>query len=127
MKKMEGFKNTVFECKDYDNLNPRDMLIYCDPPYFGTTQYSRQVVGDFDHNRFWGVVRKWSSNNVVMVSEYIAPKDFDCIWEKATKLDIRDKNNNKLNRVEKIFTVNKNIEFNKGFNRPLLLSLGRGS
>jgi DNA adenine methylase len=105
MKKMDGFKNTTFDCKDYSELNPSDMLIYCDPPYFGTTQYAKQVVGDFDHNKFWGVVRKWSLNNIVMVSEYTAPEDFSCLWQKMTKLDIRDKDNKKLDRVEKIFTI----------------------
>ena len=102
MKKMNGFKNTKFECKDYKDLNPHDSLIYCDPPYNGTTQYA---VGDFDSEEFWKIMRKWSENNIVLVSEYNAPNDFKCVWEQQVKLDIRDSHNKKKNRIEKLFSI----------------------
>lgn len=105
MRKMKGFQDTKFECKSYKDINPSGALIYCDPPYAGTTQYSKQLVGDFDSDEFWATMREWSKKNIVVVSEYNAPEDFKCAWEQKVKLDIRDKDNKKKDRVEKLFTL----------------------
>jgi DNA adenine methylase len=104
--KMVNMKNTYFDCKDYKELNPENCLIYCDPPYAGTTQYSKQLLGDFDSSEFWDIMRKWSIHNTVIISEYNAPEDFECIWQQEVKLDIRDKNNKKKERIEKLYTYN---------------------
>jgi len=74
-------KINIFGCKDYKKHNFKNYLIYCDPPYNNTTA-GYKAVGNFDHNEFWNTVRKWSKNNIVIVSEYSAPKDFKCIWKK---------------------------------------------
>lgn len=100
--------DTEFINCDYKELNPKNMVIYCDPPYRGTTQYDKNIVGEFNHDEFWNIVRKWSKDNVVLVSEYEAPDDFETVWEKQTRLGIRDKNNEKQKRVEKLFKI-KNI------------------
>jgi DNA adenine methylase len=71
---MKNLGNTYFDCKDYRELNPEGYIIYCDPPYEGTTQYSKKLVGDFDTNEFWSIMRKWSNNNKVFISEYNAPR-----------------------------------------------------
>ena len=105
LRKMDGFKDTKFDCEDYLNLNPCDRLIYCDPPYEGTTQYSKVILGHFDSDEFWQTMREWSQNNVVVISEYSAPEDFRCVWKQNVKLDIRDANNKKKNRVEKLFAL----------------------
>ena len=105
LRKMEGFKDTKFECQDYCDLDPSGAIIYCDPPYAGTTQYSKNIVGSFDSAKFWDTMRKWSKNNVVLISEYIAPDDFTCVWSQKVKLDIRDADNKKKSRVEKLFTL----------------------
>ena len=52
LEKMYGLKEAKFECCDYKDLKPEGFLIYCDPPYRGTTQYDRRVVGEFDHDEF---------------------------------------------------------------------------
>jgi DNA adenine methylase len=109
MKKFKGLEDAKFECNSYSDLNPHDSIIYCDPPYNGTTQYDKSEVGDFNHDMFWEVVRGWgdkSHNNIVLISEYTAPEGIRCIWEKSVKLDIRDKTNNKKARVEKLFAIN---------------------
>lgn len=106
LKKMEGLYNTYFDCKDYRELNPEGYIIYCDPPYAGTTQYSKKIVGDFDTEEFWNTIRKWSENNTVLISEYNAPDDFKVVWQQEVKLDIRDKDNKKQKRVEKLFIHN---------------------
>jgi DNA adenine methylase len=76
-------------------------LIYCDPPYKNTTQYG--ATGDFDADAFWSVVRRWSMNNTVFISEYVAPDDFKCVWQHETRLEIRNKNNVREPRIEKLF------------------------
>lgn len=62
------------------------LLIYCDPPYAGTTGYRQ---GAFNHEAFWQRCRDWVSVGVpIFVSEYTAPDDFVCVWtkEQTTKM-----------------------------------------
>lgn len=90
-----------FCCLDYKKLSPAGCLLYCDPPYAGTTQYT--ATGDFDFKAFWNTMRIWSKTNLVFISEYNAPEDFICVWSKETKLDIQNKRNEKELRIEKLF------------------------
>ena len=103
LKKMKTLQDVEFNNSDYRDLCFKDSLIYCDPPYQGTTQYGK-VVGEFDTAEFWEIMRDWSMNNTVVISEYQAPDDFICVWEKQTNTDIRNKNNIKEQRIEKLFT-----------------------
>jgi len=58
---------------------PENSLIYCDPPYEGTTKYK----DSFNHSQFQDWCRQKSKEgHTVFVSEYNAPKDFKCVWEK---------------------------------------------
>ena len=58
---------------------PENSLIYCDPPYEGTTKYK----DSFNHAEFWDWCRqKAKEGHIVFVSEYNAPNDFKCVWEK---------------------------------------------
>ena len=111
-------KNVVFENKSYDQFNPNNMLIYCDPPYKGTTKY--KGLEDFNHNKFWQTMRKWSKNNIVVISEESAPDDFICIWEKnkrRTLLKTSPTKDNKSNKrfyaKEKLFTYKSIFDKNK--------------
>lgn len=67
--------------KNYLELEiPENSIIYCDPPYYGTTKYK----DDFDHKVFWSWVREQHiKGHSVFVSEYNAPDDFECIWQKT--------------------------------------------
>lgn len=107
LRKMNTMQDVIFEWKDYKTLNPKGMLIYCDPPYVNTTKYTG--VPNFNNIEFWDVMREWSKDNDVYISEYNSPEDFKCVLEIPTKTDIRDKNNKSSKRVEKLFTYNKNI------------------
>ena len=78
LKKHKNLKHVTFSHTNYRNIHPQGEVIYCDPPYRGTENYSS---GIFDTQMFWQVVRKWSKENTVIVSEYEAPNDFDTIWE----------------------------------------------
>jgi len=78
-------KNVHFICKDYKKLEPLNMFIYCDPPYLSERfpiKYRRDIkyYDEFDNIEFWDIVRKWSKNNMVVVSEMTAPNDFVEIW-----------------------------------------------
>ena len=47
-----------------------------------------------------------SRHNIVLISEYNAPNDFECIWSKETLANFdcnRDKDLDKKKRVEKLF------------------------
>ncbi|MDB9720330.1 hypothetical protein OAA67_00455 [Winogradskyella sp.] len=70
-------------CKSYLDLEiPKNSIIYCDPPYAKTTKYR----DSFDHAQFWDWCRQQSkAGHQVFISEYNAPEDFACIWEKDAK------------------------------------------
>ena len=80
MKQVDKLKGVIFEHKPYFRLGiPPNSIIYCDPPYRNTTEYANK----FSHDDFWEWVRDMSKQgHSVFVSEYTAPSDFDCIWEK---------------------------------------------
>lgn len=85
----------------------KNCLIYCDPPYKGTTGY--EAVDSWNSGLFWVYVRKLTEQgHTVVVSEYVAPKDFSCITHFQTKTDLNTKNG-KEKRIEKLF-VHKSIE-----------------
>lgn len=105
LKKLNYIKDVEFTCIDYKLLKPDNCLIYCDPPYRNTTKYNGTI--GFDSDEFWDIMRIWSKNNTVIISEYQAPYDFDIIAEFETKTDLGDKNNNKIYRIERLFKLRK--------------------
>ena len=49
-----------------------------------------------------------SKDNTVLVSEYWMPDDFECIWEKESKVNFdsnRNPNDDKNKRIEKLFKL----------------------
>jgi DNA adenine methylase len=94
-----------FICADYTYFGDFEgCLIYCDPPYQGTTQYGSSK--GFDYDKFWDWVREMSKKNIVLISEYNAPSDFKSIYEKTLTTTL-DKNSRKQD-TEKLFIHNKN-------------------
>lgn len=94
-------KGVSFKHCDYRSLDvPDRSLVYCDPPYAGTTGYSKP----FDHLDFWEWVRSLSSTCTVLVSEYTAPPDFTCIWSKRVTSSLTADTGSKTN-VERLFTL----------------------
>lgn len=90
--------------KDYKSYKPNKMLIYCDPPYENTEGYGRQGNDfiEFDHQEFWDVMREWSKDNVVFISEYKAPKDFVCIASQKKHMSFSGKGSEST-RTERLF------------------------
>ena len=80
LKQVKNIKEVIIYNKNYYELEiPYNSIIYCDPPYQNTTKYNT----DFDHKIFWGWVRNMSNKgHQVYVSEYNAPSDFICLYEK---------------------------------------------
>ena len=101
----QNLSNIEFNVMNYIEYNPTNALIYCDPPYQNTKQFSNSV--EFNFNEFWNIIRKWSENNIVLVSELNAPDDFICIWEKPVSRSIKSKD--KSVATEKLFTINCNV------------------
>lgn len=85
---------------DFKNLNiPQNALVYCDPPYAGTTGYNGV---DFNSDRFWEWAREVSKQNLLAVSEYKAPDDFVPILEIVKTCQYCATNNAKKT-LEKLF------------------------
>ena len=74
-----------FTNMDYKEIELKNMFVYCDPPY-KSTKYPIKYRTDvkhydvFDNEAFWEVMRKWSMDNFVVISEMSAPDDFVEVW-----------------------------------------------
>lgn len=111
-KQVENFKHldtTTFMSCDY-RATPftfqSDAVVYCDIPYSSTKKYEN----DFDNKAFWEWVRKMvrKHGTEIYVSEYDAPGDFKCIWQKnvpdgmgTTRTGMRQNR-----KIEKLFVYN---------------------
>ena len=71
--------------------------------------YGTKYYDIFDNDKFWEVVREWSKNNYVFISETSAPEDFIAVWEKdvhrsaSQSSKTRYKNNSEKNKTEKLY------------------------
>ena len=77
-------QNVEFTAGTYTQFSHlENHIIYCDPPYANTKcTYSEK----FDNNSFWNWVREMNKTNVIFVSEYSAPYDFECVYENKKKI-----------------------------------------
>lgn len=89
----------ILSARSYDQFEPKNMTIYCDPPY-RNNKFRCPNFDCFDSDKFWETMREWSKDNLVIISEYSAPKDFIPIWSKVMKTTY-----NRLteDRTEKLF------------------------
>ena len=94
-----NLKDCLFINSSYQLLDiPKNSIIYCDPPYEGTTKYKE----GFNHSEFWEWVRTKSlEGHSVFVSEYNAPDDFICVWQKT--LTTSFSTSESIKAVEKLF------------------------
>lgn len=119
----EATKNLLKQSYNIEDVNfcnfsfqdiPKDKIkgyvIYCDPPYRGTTKYKTD---EFPYEEYYDWCREMSKDNIVLCSEYWMPDDFECIWSKETTTQINSKrqaNDEKNKRVEKLFVIEKNVK-----------------
>lgn len=81
IKQSPNLKDIQFTCCDFRNIKPND--------------------------EFYNWCRQMAKNNILLVSEYNMPDDFDCIWQKEIKTSLcidRAKTDSK--RTEKLFIKN---------------------
>lgn len=106
-KQVPKMMDVKFENKDYIELEiPEQSIIYCDIPYYGTKQYDTSK--NFDHKIFWEWVREKSKyGHIVYVSEYNAPSDFTCVWQKkaTSSLSSNGQIGGSKISLEKLFTL----------------------
>jgi len=97
-----NLKDCLFINSSYQLLDiPKNSIIYCDPPYEGTTKYK----DGFNHSEFWDWVRTKSlEGHSVFVSEYNAPEDFICVWQKD--LTTSFSTSESIKATEKLFIFN---------------------
>ncbi len=98
-------KNVRFTRQSYLDFDEPVDLIYCDPPYTGTTAYA---VGPFDTSAFWQWVREYSRRSIVLVSEYTAPEWATVLWEKHVHTDMNAKDGHKHQRTEYLYLAGTN-------------------
>lgn len=101
---INALNDITFKIGDYKNLYNEDIcdyLFYCDIPYQNTKQYNTSL--NFDYERFWDWATKMSEKNIVIVSEYQAPSNWECIW--SGNLLKTMKPDGKINSVEKLFEI----------------------
>lgn len=116
-----SIQNVVFGCSNYADIAiPNGSLVYCDPPYQDTTQYSYS----FDSNMFWEWVRYISIKNVCIVSEFSAPVDFVEIYRYEKNRDIKriDDGSKREKFVDKLFVYDNGF-VDPGFASEKQLSL----
>lgn len=104
LKQSPKLKGIDFRYCSYLDLEiPPSSIIYCDPPYANTTKYA---TGNFDHDTFWQWCRdKDAEGHQVFVSEYTAPDDWECVWEKRTGANFASGRKNQSERVERLFVM----------------------
>lgn len=101
MKQAPLLEGVDFHFCSYDQLHiPQNSIVYCDPPYEGTTKYA---TGNFNHANFW----RWCDAKVdeghsVFVSEYTAPDEWKCVWEKTVNNTLTKDTGSKQG-VERLF------------------------
>lgn len=78
---------------------PAGSIVYCDPPYKGTTGYLHKI----DHTGFWEWCRTQCRDNEcsVFVSEYEAPPDYLCAAAISHRANIRHEA--KGDRIDRLF------------------------
>lgn len=77
---------TNVSVKSYLDLTPKaGDVLYLDPPYAGTKEYSG--TDRFNADVFWEKATQWSQQGaIVFVSEYNAPMGWKSLWSKEKKV-----------------------------------------
>lgn len=102
MKQAPKLKSVNFYCDNYrDTVRHKNAVIYCDPPYQGTTSYKDK----FNHIEFWKWCQMMAVDNTVLVSEYVAPSFCSkLLWSKEITSSLT-KNTGSKKGIEKLFLV----------------------
>lgn len=100
LKQRDGLRGVEFHNTNYyDFPLPNNSIIYCDPPYQGTTKYKCGI----NYDGFWAWCRELvNSGHGVFVSEYNAPLGWGCIWQRRVNNTLVQNTGSKQG-VERLF------------------------
>lgn len=95
LKQKDKLDGVCFTCNSYDNhYIPESAVVYCDPPYRGTSNkyYDR----DFDYDKFLDWVEDNKDKYDIYISEYkenleCYPSTYEVVWEKDSSRCVRAK------------------------------------
>lgn len=105
-KKRPAFEgaSAILNC-DYADLTPlmsERVVVYCDPPYAGTTGYGG--VGAWDAARWWATAAEWrEAGALVLVSEYAAPEGWRSVAWLERRLSMRGSDGQHRTDLELVF------------------------
>lgn len=104
LKQSPKIQSVEFICASYLDYKPINSLVYCDPPYQGTTGYK---TGAFNHEEFFEWCREAANKgNIVYISEYNAPDDFELVWQGEIKTNFSSTRTKATHTAtEKLFKV----------------------
>jgi len=99
LSQLQNLQDVKFIVRNYLDINPHRAVIFFDCPYTNTKQYKNAT--QFNHEQFLDVMRQWSQDNIVFISEENAPEDFECVWAQEVSRSI--KATDKSVSIEKLF------------------------
>ena len=111
IREFKNLRGSFFVHSDYRSYRYcPESFIYCDPPYAETKRYNKN---GFDNEAFWEWCRQMvKDGHKVMVSEYTAPSDFICIWQKERKdgMGTTFSGGKQNTKIEKVFVHQSQIK-----------------
>lgn len=93
-----------FRCWEFGKITPPvGAVVYCDPPYAGTTKYS---TSDFDYDVFYKTLIDWSTDRAVYLSEYAVPDYVPAtvIWSREKSMPLDKASNNRV-AIENLYRI----------------------
>ena len=104
IKNNKEFKDIRFHSKDYKEfLNIKDSIIYLDPPYEDVSKVYKH--NNLDYEDFYKWCKDISKGNIVLISGYHMPDDFEVVYE-FTKAKSTLQGGSHNNKYEKLYTIN---------------------
>lgn len=79
---IDKIRDCEFSCENYYDLEIKNAVIYCDPPYKNTDKKTCFYNKEFDYEKFYSWCREMSKENKIFISECQMPDDFKVIWSK---------------------------------------------
>lgn len=103
-RQIPALRGCALECMSFFDARPiPGLVLYCDPPYAGTSEYS--AAGAFNSEAFWARARAWAgAGAVVFVSEYVCPISAVAVasWSHSLRLHGAERSGA---RTERLFRV----------------------
>lgn len=104
IKNNKKIKNLKIHSKNYKEFsNIKNSIIYLDPPYKNTKRAYNY--NDLNYEEFFEWCKDMSKENIVLISGYEMPKDFECIFE-FTKAKSTLQGGSHNRKYEKLYTTN---------------------